>query len=154
MSKKRTKAAKQSKRLASRRWYLSAGAVLLIAGIAFGIATQQRRIRSIGKRSPSPRSLVQPPPPTLPDANHPSKEYIYGGGKLIATEAGKSDQTITFDSIADKTFGDAAFPIHATTSSGLSVSFTVTAGQVSLSGSTVTLNGAGNVSIRADQAGN
>jgi len=124
MSKRRTKAAKNAKRSAKRRWYLSAGAVLLIAGIAFGIATQQRRILSIGKRSPSSRPLVQPQPPTIPDANHPSKEYIYGGGKLVATEAGKSDQTITFGALASKTFGDPDFAVTATASSGLAVSLT------------------------------
>jgi hypothetical protein len=97
--------------------------------------------------------LVQPPPAPLPDASHPSKEYIYGGGKLLATEAGKSDQTIAFDAIPDKTYGDAAFNINATAASGLPITFTVT-GPATISDNTVTLNGAGAVTITADQGGN
>jgi len=72
----------------------------------------------------------------------------------VSITVGKSDQTITFNPIPDKTYGDAPFSINATSSSGLSVSFTVISGAATVSASTVTITGAGSVSIRADQAGN
>jgi hypothetical protein len=64
----------------------------------------------------------------------------------------KEDQTITFEAIADKTFGDAAFDLTATASSGLTVSYIVS-GAATISGSTVTITGAGGVTITASQAG-
>jgi mRNA-degrading endonuclease HigB of HigAB toxin-antitoxin module len=64
----------------------------------------------------------------------------------------KEDQTITFEGIADKTFGDAAFDLTATASSGLTVSYIVS-GAATISGSTVTITGAGGVTITASQAG-
>jgi hypothetical protein len=70
--------------------------------------------------------------------------------------AARLDQTITFLALANKTYGDAPFTISATASSGLPVSFAITAGSThaSLSGSTVTITGAGSVTITASQAGN
>jgi len=72
----------------------------------------------------------------------------------VSITVGKSDQTITFDPIPDKTYGDTPFSINATSSSGLPVSFTVISGATTVSANTVTITGAGSVSIRADQAGN
>lgn len=65
----------------------------------------------------------------------------------------KTDQTITFNAIADKTFGDLPFQISASASSGLQVDFDVQSGPISLSGNTVTINGAGQVTIVASQGG-
>lgn len=67
----------------------------------------------------------------------------------------KEDQTITFESIADKTFGDADFDLTASASSGLPVSYTVTTGAnlVSIDGNKVSILGAGSVTIRALQSG-
>jgi len=64
-------------------------------------------------------------------------------------------QTISFGSLGGKTFGDAPFTVGATASSGLPVSFTslITA-LCTVSGSTVTIVGAGTCTIRASQAGN
>lgn len=64
-----------------------------------------------------------------------------------------SDQTITFAALADKTFGDPAFSVAATASSGLEVSFTA-AGKCTISGTTVTLTGAGSCTVTAHQGGN
>ncbi|WP_416864112.1 MAG: Ig-like domain-containing protein [Imperialibacter sp.] len=64
----------------------------------------------------------------------------------------KEDQTITFEAIGDKTFGDPAFDLMATASSGLPVSYTVT-GSATISGSTATITGAGSVTITASQTG-
>lgn len=63
-------------------------------------------------------------------------------------------QTITFPSIADHSMGDAPFGLTASSSSSLTVSYTVTSGPATVSGSTVTLTGGGSVTIEATQAGN
>jgi sugar lactone lactonase YvrE len=63
-------------------------------------------------------------------------------------------QTITFPAIANHTFGDAPFALSATASSGLAVSYSVSSGPATLSGTSVTLTGIGTVTIQATQAGN
>ncbi len=78
----------------------------------------------------------------------------YSGSTSGTLVIAKADQTITFGELADKTYGDAPFNISATASSGLPVSFTVTSGPASISDNTVTINGAGTVTITASQAGN
>lgn len=64
----------------------------------------------------------------------------------------QDSQTITFDSLLDRTFGDAGFPVSATSSSGLPVAFTAT-GDCTMNGSTVSLSAAGSCTITASQAG-
>jgi uncharacterized delta-60 repeat protein len=64
----------------------------------------------------------------------------------------KAGQTISFDGLANKTFGDSDFAISATTNSGLAVSFAV-AGQCTVAGSLVHLNGAGSCTVTASQPG-
>lgn len=61
------------------------GGVMLIALFAVGTVAGPfretagvRRLRAL---------FVAPPPPPLPPPSNPSKEYIYAGGKLVATEA-------------------------------------------------------------------
>ncbi|MCA6370747.1 MAG: hypothetical protein IM631_05045, partial [Cytophagales bacterium] len=66
----------------------------------------------------------------------------------------KANQTITFNSLAPKTFGDAAFNLTATASSSLSVSYASSNPAVAtVSGSTVTIIGAGSTVITASQSG-
>jgi|GEM_PF-1596543 len=65
----------------------------------------------------------------------------------------RADQTISFTAIANKKYGDAPFTLSATASSGLAVSFTVVSGPASLSGNSLTLTGAGIVTVKAEQAG-
>src|SRR5205807_2240692 len=65
----------------------------------------------------------------------------------------KANQTITFNALANKTFGDADFNVSATASSGLPVSFTAT-GNCTISGNTVHITGAGSCTITASQPGN
>lgn len=65
------------------------------------------------------------------------------------------NQTITFPTIADQTFGDPPIQLVAAASSGLPVTFTVMSGPAALSSSNVlTLTGAGAVTVEADQSGN
>ena len=63
------------------------------------------------------------------------------------------NQTITFGPLASKTYGDPAFDITATASSGLEVSFAAT-GPCAVAETTVRLSGAGSCSITASQPGN
>jgi uncharacterized repeat protein (TIGR01451 family) len=68
----------------------------------------------------------------------------------------KLDQTITFAPLADKTFGNPDFPVNATASSGLAVSYAAT-GNCTVSGAgtgTVHITGAGSCTITASQTGN
>jgi parallel beta-helix repeat protein len=67
---------------------------------------------------------------------------------------GKASQAITFASLPNRTFGDASFSLTATASSGLRVAYRVVSGPATVSGATVTLTGAGTVTIEAMQAGN
>jgi gliding motility-associated-like protein len=67
----------------------------------------------------------------------------------------KGDQTITFNALAAKTYGDADFSLTATASSGLSVSFTSDNPAVAtIAGNVVHITGAGSAVITASQAGN
>lgn len=65
----------------------------------------------------------------------------------------KANQTIDFDELSNKTFGDASFSLSASSSSGLAVSYSAS-GSCSISGSSVTISGAGSCTIAATQAGN
>ncbi|NLF41612.1 MAG: hypothetical protein GX587_02855, partial [Bacteroidales bacterium] len=68
--------------------------------------------------------------------------------------AGKKAQVINFDELAAKTYGDPAFTISATASSGLPVTFTSSNSTVAgVSGNTVTINNSGSCLITASQAG-
>jgi MBG domain-containing protein/trehalose utilization protein len=62
-------------------------------------------------------------------------------------------QTITFEPIGDKVFGDAPYSLTASSSSNLPVSFTAS-GNCSVLGATVSIGGAGSCTITAHQAGN
>jgi uncharacterized delta-60 repeat protein len=64
----------------------------------------------------------------------------------------KASQTINFDALPDKTFGDADFVVSASASAGPGVSFSA-AGQCSNSASSVHLSGAGVCLITASQSG-
>jgi len=81
-------------------------------------------------------------------------------GSELATVAAWSpvalqSQTITFGALPSKTYGDPAFTLGATASSGLSVSYASSNPAVAaVSGNTVTLFGAGSTTITASQSGN
>ena len=75
-------------------------------------------------------------------------------GTLEISAVPKSDQTITFDALSARTFGDPSFDVNATASSGLPVSFSILSGPATVSGVTITITGAGSVTVRASQIGN
>jgi hypothetical protein len=68
-----------------------------------------------------------------------------------------ADQTIQFGALPDKTFGDPAFAVSATATSGLRVTFSSLSVAVcdatGTDGATITLLAAGRCTIQADQAG-
>ncbi|GAA4393047.1 MBG domain-containing protein [Hymenobacter koreensis] len=68
----------------------------------------------------------------------------------------RATQSITFANPGAKTFGDAAFDLGATASSGLTVSYSIVAGNAfaSLNGNMLSISGAGSVTVRATQPGN
>jgi len=78
--------------------------------------------------------------------------YLASTGTVTFTVTQQS-QTITFGALANQAYGAAPITLSATSSSGLSVSFGVT-GPATLSGTTLTLTGAGKVTVTATQAGN
>ncbi|PSR53957.1 hypothetical protein AHMF7605_10720 [Adhaeribacter arboris] len=63
-------------------------------------------------------------------------------------------QTIQFNTVLYKTFGEAPFTLSATASSGLPVAFTVESGPATIKDNTLTLTGTGKVIVKASQAGN
>ncbi|KAA5548760.1 T9SS type A sorting domain-containing protein [Adhaeribacter rhizoryzae] len=78
---------------------------------------------------------------------------IEGTGELVIT---KANQTIAFAPLAGKTFGDAPFTVSASATSGDAVSFAIVSGPASINTTTntITITGAGDVTVRASQAGN
>ena len=72
----------------------------------------------------------------------------------VAAATAKTSQTITFGALANKTVGDAPFTVSATANSGLAPTYSIVSGPATISGSTVTITGAGTVVVRAAQAGN
>jgi hypothetical protein len=71
-------------------------------------------------------------------------------GTLVIARA---SQTISFGALPGRTYGDAPFVLDATASSGLPVTFRILSGPATVSGSTLTISGAGTVVVAADQAG-
>jgi uncharacterized repeat protein (TIGR03803 family) len=65
----------------------------------------------------------------------------------------KGKNIITFDPIPNKSVSDPPFVLAATSSSGLPVTYTSPSNKISISGSTVTIIKAGNVTITAHQDG-
>jgi hypothetical protein len=94
MSKKK---ARQQKRAdadaASRRKRIGVAliALLLSLGLAAGTFAQWRAARV----PPGTNALLLVPPAPSPAANSPSKEYIYAGGRLLATEEPSGGTTVT-----------------------------------------------------------
>ena len=87
------------------------------------------------------------------------RRYISAGLLICFAMAGsvyaQTAQTITFTvPTTPVTYGVAPITLSATASSGLAVIFSVTSGPATVSGSTLTISGAGTVVVAANQAGN
>jgi uncharacterized delta-60 repeat protein len=88
-------------------------------------------------------------------ANQTGNVNYTAATQVVATfDVTKSNQTITFAALANKTYGDPAFTLTATSDSAQSVSYLIASGPATLNGSTLTLTAPGTVVVRADQAGN
>ena len=74
--------------------------------------------------------------------------------KTVLLSVVKANQIITFANPGNKTYGDAAFDLAASSTSGLPVNFSIISGPAALDGASLTITGVGNVVIRASQAGN
>ena len=82
---------------------------------------------------------------------------VLTGGDFESRDGLLAPQTITFTDIPDRTFGDTGNTVQlsATSSAGLSpITYAVTSGPATLSGSTLTITGAGDITVTATQAGN
>jgi MBG domain (YGX type) len=83
--------------------------------------------------------------------------YIDSGGVyhgFLRSGSTGTAQTISFPTIPTQTYGNPAFTLSATATSGLPVHFAVLSGPATLSGSTLTITGAGSVTVQATQPGN
>jgi hypothetical protein len=92
-------------------------------------------------------------PTTLLDLNV-QKLYLNAVRWASGSATGTTEpQSITFDPLADRVYGDPAFDLSATASSGLPVNYTAS-GTCEVLGVTVTITAAGSCSVTAHQAGN
>jgi len=75
-------------------------------------------------------------------------------GAAVVTLNAKTNQTVSFDPVPTQTYGNSPITMVATASSGLPVTFNLVSGPATVSGSTLTITGAGTVVVNANQAGN
>jgi len=107
-----------------------------------------------GTTGPTPLSSTQ----TFAVGSHTvdvaaTNTFFSTGTCTIGVTVTKADQTITFPAAGPQTFGNAPIVLGATASSGLPVTYTLVSGPATLSGSTLTITGAGSILVTASQAG-
>ena len=85
------------------------------------------------------------------DRNGQLDIYLY---EFQLQNVAKSDQTISFSPLSDKTYGDADFTVIAKAASGLPVTFTASGNCTVTSDGSVHITGAGSCTITAHQSGN
>jgi hypothetical protein len=85
-----------------------------------------------------------------PDSNS-SSTYNSATGASSAVTVTPVAPTITF-TVANHTYGDAPFTVSATSNSSGAITYSMVSGPATVSGSTVTLTGAGTVVLQASQA--
>lgn len=118
---------------------------------------------SCSLKTGDPNTIVVFVNPNLNTANDITVAYTRGsvtaasGGILESFDfqlAGKLAQTINFNALTDKTYGDADYPLSATASSGLPITFSSSNSAIaSVSGSMAAISNAGEAYISAYQAG-
>lgn len=113
--------------------------------INVGIASAQARCTT---------SALTPGDHQITVAYSGDNEYISSTSAVFVQTVNGLPQTITFGALAGTTFGAAPFAVSATASSGLTVAFSSLSPSVcSVAGNLVTLAGAGQCTIAADQSG-
>ena len=85
-------------------------------------------------------------------ATYAGDSNFNGGSGTTSHTVSKKSQTITFNSLSNKTYGDVDFTVSATASSGLATTFSAS-GDCTVSGATVNITGAGSCDITAHQVG-
>ncbi len=89
--------------------------------------------------------------PSLGSLSASNYAFSFVNGTLTITQ---TSQSITFTAPAPVTYGASPIGLSASASSGLGVTFSVASGPGSISGNTLTINGAGTVVVAANQSGN
>lgn len=82
---------------------------------------------------------------------------LYSHLTQLQVNTTRQPQTISFDSLANRTYGDSSFVLRASTTAGLPVTYHITEGEgtvITLKDSVVTIVGAGKAAIAALQVGN
>ncbi len=115
------------------------------SAVVTGAAALSSTVTPTSAAGPYP---ITPAIGTLTAANYAFTTFTNG-----TLTVGQTSQTLTLGALASKTFGDAAFSVSATSTSGLTPSYSIVSGPATISGSTVTITGAGTVVVRASQAG-
>ena len=95
----------------------------------------------------TPKVAISRTPTSTSRPHGPTPTFIPTYNPILA------DQTITFNPLSNKTYGDPGFTVSASASSSLVVSFG-TSGNCSHSGSTISITGAGSCTVTASQGGN
>jgi hypothetical protein len=100
--------------------------------------------------------VVTGPGPVVVRASQAGNETMQpASAEITISGARRMAQSVSFAPPSSKLSNEAPFVLVATATSGLPVAFTLVSGPASLSGDTLTLNGAsGTVVVRAAQAGN
>jgi hypothetical protein len=86
-------------------------------------------------------------------AFYADKNSVDNGGNTGWIFSTKETQTIAFSEIADKVYGATSFNVSASTSSALTIVLKIVSGPATISGNTVTITGAGEVTVQASQDG-
>ena len=85
---------------------------------------------------------------TVGIAAYSGNDTLFGFATQILT-IHKIYQSVSFEALASKTFGDVPFVLQATSSGGLPIVFSASSNLVSIHNNTLSINGAGTVSINA-----
>ena len=104
MRKKKTARPKQRSRSDRKktRKFVVVASICLIAML--GLATAAGPWRSSLSKTRAGSLLFSPAPPSIPPPSSPSKEYIYAGGRLIATEEPNSNPLVAPTNLVADTF--------------------------------------------------
>ncbi len=88
-------------------------------------------------------------------AKQPGNSTYHPATSVVQSfDVAKAEQTITFSPIENKFLEAGSFTLVASASSGLSLTFEVVTGAVSIEGNTLTMTAVGDVTLRATQSGN
>jgi hypothetical protein len=84
-----------------------------------------------------------------------SRLMVLAGGSASVTQGILDSQTVTFPAISGRAYSATASTVTlgASASSGLSIAYSVVSGPATVSSNTLTINGAGTITVRATQAG-